>query len=239
MSAVNGSAGNATAAARGFGGVIVPMIFGFIFLLADAGALPTRWQLAVRIFAIAAGVLLSRGVAVTRRRERTSHSGAKAQKAPISRQFWLSCAAEVIAILAGIAIINRTGRHALTMTWIVLVVGVHFFGLVGLWNRGPFYAIVGLVITALGVLGFVLYAVGVTGAAVSAVPGIGAGLALYAAAGVTLLRRSRTLRAHPADRMGHEVRVHVGQRGCLGQEGRVCKTVGSAYDGSNPSPATT
>jgi hypothetical protein len=145
----------------------------------------------VRIFAIAAGLVLSRGIALTRRRERTSGSGAKARKAPLGLRFWLSCAAEVIAILAGIAVINRTGAHALTMTWIVLVVGVHFFGLVGLWNRGHFYTMVGLVITALGVLGFVLYTVGVTGAAVSAVPGIGAGLALYAAAGVTLLRRSR------------------------------------------------
>lgn len=185
------SAGNGSAAAHGFGGVIVPMIFGFIFLLADASALPTRWHLAVRIFAIAAVLLLSRGIAVTRRRERTSQSGAMARKAPMGRRFWLSCAAEVIAILAGIAVVNRTGAHALTMTWIVLVVGVHFFGLVGLWNRGRFYAVVGLAITALGVLGFVLYAVGVTGAAVSALPGIGAGLALFAAAGVTLLRRSR------------------------------------------------
>lgn len=95
-----------------------------------------------------------------------------------SRGYWLIVAAEVVALLAGIVVINAVfGAHELTVAWIALIVGVHFFGLGGLWKAGALH-VLGAVLAVLGVAGFVLHAAGGSNLVVALVSGVASGVAL-------------------------------------------------------------
>lgn len=76
-------------------------------------------------------------------------------------------------------------RTAVSVAWVALVVGVHFFGLAAIW-RMPLYHWLGAAMTALGLSGFLIYALGGPAPLVGLVAGVGSGMALYAAVGVAL-----------------------------------------------------
>ncbi len=102
------------------------------------------------------------------------------------RRYWLILVLEVVALFGGLAVINNVlHRTAVSVAWVALVVGVHFFGLARVW-RMPLYHWLGAAMTLLGVAGFLVHALGGTAATVALVAGVGSGVALYAAVGAAL-----------------------------------------------------
>jgi uncharacterized membrane protein len=99
---------------------------------------------------------------------------------------WLIVALEAGALFGGLVVINGVLHHsAVSVAWVALVVGVHFFGLARIW-RMPLYHWLGAAMTILGLTGFLIDALGGTAAIVGLVAGVGSGMALYAAVGVAL-----------------------------------------------------
>jgi hypothetical protein len=92
-------------------------------------------------------------------------------------------AVEVVALVAGLVIINRVldvGRFS--VVWIA-VVGVHFFGLGWSWRDRPLY-LVGTVLALLGLAGLVIGAAGGSAALIALVSGVGSGATLFVGVGV-------------------------------------------------------
>lgn len=184
--------GNRQGAALPTRASVILLIFGCVFVAAGARGLHSGLQAAVRIVAVVAALVLFTALSRVRK--------AAAPGPRPGRWFWMIVAAELVALAAGLVVINAVARaHALSLPWIAVVVGVHFFAFIPLW-RARFYAVLGVVVTVLGAAGFVLYAAGAPALAVQAVSGIGPGAALYLAAADPLvrLRRSRVGAGRPA-----------------------------------------
>jgi hypothetical protein len=169
-------------------GSMVAITFGAVFVLVNSGGLPAPWPLVIRaVGLVVAAVLIVAVVLVTRREP-------PAAQAPTSdfmgRRYWLVVALEAVALFGGLAVVNGVlHRSAVSVAWVALVVGVHFFGLGRIW-RMPLYHWLGAVMTVLGLTGFLIYALGGSAAVVGLVAGVGSGAALYAAVGAALRRAS-------------------------------------------------
>jgi len=174
---------NGQGAAPRAGGLVV-LIFGFVFVEADAAGLHGGLQGVVRAAAFIVALALFAAInRVGRAVGRGSRPGP---------QYWMIVVSEVVALLAGLVVINGMFRaHGLTVPWIATVVGLHFFAFVPLW-KSKVYAVLGVVVTALGAAGFVLYAAGESALTVRVVSGIGSGVALYLAAAYALARLRRS-----------------------------------------------
>jgi hypothetical protein len=114
-----------------------------------------------------------------------ARSAPRATQDPVSsfvdRRYWIIVALEVGALFGGLFIINGVlHRKAVSVAWVALVVGVHFFGLARIW-RMRLYHWLGAAMTILGLAGFLIYALGGTAATIGLVAGVGSGAALYAA----------------------------------------------------------
>src|SRR5262249_34928004 len=104
----------------------------------------------------------------------------------IDRRYWLVVALEAGALFGGLAVVNGVlHRTAVSVAWVALVVGVHFFGLARIWHM-PLYHGLGAAMTVLGLAGFLIYALGGPAAMVGLVAGVGSGTALYAAVAVAV-----------------------------------------------------
>lgn len=171
---------NGQSAAPRAGGLVV-LVFGFVFVEADAGGLHSGLQAVVRAAGIIVALALFAGI--NRARRAVAAPGPR-----LGPQFWIIVAAEVVALVGGLVVINGViGAHELTVPWIAVVVGLHFFGFVPLW-KSRVYAVLGVVVTVLGVAGFVLHGAGASALTVRVVSGIGSGVALYLAAANSLVR---------------------------------------------------
>lgn len=173
-------------------------VFACIFVEANASGLHSGLQAVVRIGGII--VALALFVAANRLRRAAALAGDPASRSARSsgfgREYWIVVAAEVVALVAGLVVINAVfGAHGLTAPWIAVVVGVHFFGLAPLWNAKAYYVVSGVALTLLGLAGFALYAAGASALTIRLVAGIGAGIYLYLTAAVSL---GRGLTAAPA-----------------------------------------
>ncbi|MFB7255857.1 hypothetical protein [Streptomyces nojiriensis] len=160
---------------------LIGAIFGLVFVVANAGALPTAAAVPLRLLAIASFVWLF----VALRRARTSPAGgadgdARPGTAPrmFGRGYVLVVAAEVAAALAGVLVINLV-LHVpqATVAWISLVVGLHFFGLAVVW-RMPALRLLAAAMAACGAAGLVLAACGASLAVIATVAGIAPGALL-------------------------------------------------------------
>ncbi|MER6250164.1 hypothetical protein ABT224_02025 [Streptomyces sp. NPDC001584] len=163
---------------------LIGAIFGLVFVVANAGALPTTAAVTLRLLAIASFIWLF----IALRRARTSPAGgvggeARPGAAPrmprmFGRGYVLVVAAEVAAALAGILVINLVLHvpHA-TVAWISLVVGLHFFGLAVVW-RMPALRLLAAAMAACGAAGLVLAACGASLAVIATVAGIAPGALL-------------------------------------------------------------
>ena len=100
--------------------------------------------------------------------------------------YWLIVALEAGALFGGLAVINGVLHgQAVSVAWVALVVGVHFFGLARIW-RMPLYYWLGAAMAILSLAGFLIYALGGSAAMVGLVAGVGSGAALYAAVGAAV-----------------------------------------------------
>ena len=101
-------------------------------------------------------------------------------------RYWLIVALEAGALFGGLAVINGVLHDtAVSVAWVALVVGVHFFGLARIW-RMPLYYWLGAAMAILSLAGFLIYALGGSAAMVGLVAGVGSGAALYAAVGAAV-----------------------------------------------------
>ena len=165
-------------------GSVVAITFGIVFVLANSGSLPARWPLVIRVIGLLVAALLIVGLVLVVR------SGSPATRAPVSgfvdRRYWLIVVLEAGALFGGLAVINSVlHRTAVSVAWVALVVGVHFFGLAGIWHM-PIYHWLGAAMAVLGLAGFLIYALGGPAAIVGLVAGVGSGTALYAAVAVAV-----------------------------------------------------
>ena len=165
-------------------GSVVAIAFGTVFVLVNSGGLPAAWPQVIRVIGLLVAALLVIGLVLVVRR------GWSVTQAPASgfvdRRYWLIVALEAGAMFGGLAVVNGVlHRTAVSVAWVALVVGVHFFGLARIWHM-PLYHWLGAAMTVLGLIGFLIYALGGNAATVGLVAGVGSGTALYAAVGVAV-----------------------------------------------------
>ena len=157
--------------------------FGTVFVLVNSGGVPAPWPLIIRVIGLLVAALLVTGLVLVARR------GSSVTAAPASgldHRYWLIVALEAGALFGGLAVINGVLHgKAVSVAWVALVVGVHFFGLAGIWGM-PLYYWLGAAVTILSLAGFLIYALGGSAAIVGLVSGVGSGAALYAAVGVVV-----------------------------------------------------
>ena len=165
-------------------GSMVAITFGTVFVLVNTAGLPAPWPTVIRVIGLLVAALLIVGLVLVVRK------GSSVTRAPASgfvdRRYWLIVALEAGALFGGLAVVNGVlHRTAVSVAWVALVVGVHFFGLARIWHM-PLYHWLGAAMTVLGLAGFLIYALGGSAAIVGLVAGVGSGTALYAAVGVAV-----------------------------------------------------
>ena len=165
-------------------GSVVAITFGTVFVLVNSGGVPAPWPLVIRVIGLLVAALLVVGLVLVVRR------GSAVTPAPVSgfddHRYWLIVALEAGALFGGLAVINGVlHAKAVSVVWVALVVGVHFFGLARIW-RMPLYHWLGAAMAILSLAGFLIYALGGSAAIVGLVAGVGSGAALYAAVGVAV-----------------------------------------------------
>ncbi len=157
-------------------GSVVGSVGGAVFVVMNAGAVRDPGTTMLRVLAVAALAW----IVVRATRLRREPSSAADARSSFGRGYWVVVAAEVVVGLAGAEVIGGPlNVPALTIAWISLVVGVHFFGLAGLWHRADFTSL-GAVITAVATAGFIAYAMGGSRAVVALLAGVLPGIALLA-----------------------------------------------------------
>ncbi|AIJ24227.1 hypothetical protein AMETH_4135 [Amycolatopsis methanolica 239] len=165
-------------------GSLIAIVFGLVFVLVNSGGLTAPWPLVLRIAAAVVAVALF--VVLARRGKPEGGAGT----AFFDRhRFQLIVAAEVVALFAGLFVINGVlGHGEVGVAWIAVVVGVHFVAM-GMAFRLARFVTLGVAMTVLGVAGFVLAAVGASAEVIGLVSGVLSGFALFAAAGHALAPR--------------------------------------------------
>ncbi len=174
-------------------GLLIGVVFGLVFVEANSLELHGRWQGLVR----AAGAIVAAAlfIGIGRARRAAEARGATSGRAHFGRGYWLIVAVEAVALVAGLVVINKVfSDHELTVAWIAVVVGVHFFGLAVIWTARIFLAL-GTAVALLGVAGFALHAGGASNAAVALVSGICSGVAMYLAVISALVSSAAPVRA--------------------------------------------
>ncbi|MFE5559990.1 hypothetical protein [Streptomyces sp. NPDC056544] len=151
-------------------------MFGLVFVLVHAGALPTAAALPV----CALGTASFTWLFVALRRVRTPPAGGGGGAVPrrFGRSFFLVVAAEVAVAVAGFLVINLV-FHAprAAAPWLSLVVGLHFFGLAAIW-RMPSLRLLAASTAACGAAGLVLAACGASLAVIATASGVAPGALL-------------------------------------------------------------
>lgn len=169
-------------------GITIGTAFGLVFVLVNAGALPSPWPLVLRI----AGVLAFVGVqlalqAATGRPEPEREGGVA-----FTRGYWLVVAVEVVALVVGPTVLTRVfDASEGGVAWVSLVVGLHFFVLAVLWRDSSLH-VLAAALTVCGVAGLVLALTDRGEAAVVAVGGVAPGFVLLAGGAFAALTSGRT-----------------------------------------------
>jgi hypothetical protein len=168
-----------------FIGSTIALVFGVVFVLANTGELALGPRLALRVAAVVVAVVLA--VGTVRQLRRAGVDGERVRRpGGFDRRYAAVVVAEVVALAAGLAVINlvlQAPRFAIA--WIAFVVGVHFFGLAHIW-RLPLFAGLGAVVTALGAAGAVAGFAGAGPAAIGVISGVLSGVALFVWVGLAL-----------------------------------------------------
>ncbi|MEO6714030.1 MAG: hypothetical protein ABIM89_11460 [Mycobacteriales bacterium] len=159
-------------------GPLIGSVFGLIFVLANAGALPAP------VGALAQGIAFAVFVAIVltlRRRAARLSAQARAAGPRFGSGFWIVVAGELIAIAAGLVVLNGPlDAPRATVAWISLVVGLHFVALAFTLHQ-PFLHALGAAIATCGATGLVLAAAGASNAAIATIAGVLPGALLLCA----------------------------------------------------------
>ena len=176
-------------------GSLIAIMFGAVFIVVNSAGLPDPWAFVVRSAGLLVSMLLLAGLA------RVTREAPLAARAPVSgftdRRFWIIVTLEAVALFGGLAIINGVlHRPVVSVAWVALVVGLHFFGLGRIWRTLLYYAL-GTAMVLLGLAGFLIDALGGNAAEVDLVAGVGSGTAMFTAIGVAFrdALRGRTPRS--------------------------------------------
>lgn len=168
-------------------GITIGTAFGLVFVLVNAGALPSPWPLVLRVAAVLAFVGLQVALQAAARRPAPDGAGGG-----FTRGYWLVVAVEVVALFGGREVVVRVlDVPEAGVAWVSLVVGVHFFGLAVVWSEASLH-VVGAALTVCGAVGLVLAATGAGGATVATVGGVVPGFALIAGGGVAAATSGRS-----------------------------------------------
>lgn len=152
----------------------------------ELGELPNNWSFGLRAAGVMIAVILFAGLLW--RRQSLDRAGQTTDH--FNYRYWVVVAVEVVALLAGVVIINRVlDADRFTVAWIAVVVGVHFFGLGPLWRDRMRY-LVGAVLAGLGLAGFLIGGADGSAAMIAVVSGVGSGAALLFGVGAALLGRA-------------------------------------------------
>ena len=133
-------------------GSLIGACGGLAFLLFNTGSLPVALAWTIRALGVVAFVaVIWYAVLHPERRGMVDRPGAASM-----RTYWLAVVGMVIAIPLGSLVINRVlDRPALTLPWVVLVLGAHFLPFARAF-RAPIFAQLGLALIALAVAGAVV-----------------------------------------------------------------------------------
>ncbi|MFC6984141.1 hypothetical protein [Streptomyces cirratus] len=163
-------------------GRLIGGIFGFFFIMANAGALPEAVAIPTRMLGVAAFLALVLALRRTRGEQPVTDGGG----ADFGRNYRYVVAAEVVVGAAGLVVINPVLHAAqATVGWIALVVGLHFFGLAAVWRR-PSLCWLAAAMSVCGAVGLVLGAYGSSAAVIALIAGIAPGAMLL---GSVLVKR--------------------------------------------------
>ena len=149
-------------------GLVIGAIFGLIYVVVNARALPSPVGPLLQVL----GAVTFVGVLVVLRRARTTQVDDDAQRRGSGQAYWLVAAAEVAAGAVGIVLLN--GPFDLpqgVLPWVSFVVGVHFFGLAKVWGESSL-GWLGAGITVLGALGLGLASAGASDATIASIAGV-------------------------------------------------------------------
>lgn len=154
-------------------GLTIGTTFGLVFVLVNAGALPSPWPLVLRV----AGLLAFAGVQLvihTSPPRPATDGGA----AGFTRGYWAVVAVEVVALVVGVQVLARVfdGPEA-GVAWVSLVVGLHFFALAVVWRERSLH-VLAAALSACGASGLLLAAAGAGEPAVATVGGVLPGFVL-------------------------------------------------------------
>jgi hypothetical protein len=181
-------------------GAMIAGGFGIAWALWGASGLSDGSAAAVRVAAIATGVLTLLGSALLQRPARRTAGAGRGAAARggsgslyYSRGYRLVVALEVIALFGGGALLGATGHSEYTIAWFAGVVGVHFVVFGRLFWAGFHW--LGATLLAAGVAGAVVGFAGGGSGAIRAVSGLIAAVSLFAAGGWTVLATQASLRA--------------------------------------------
>ncbi|MGE2723306.1 GNAT family N-acetyltransferase [Mycolicibacterium pulveris] len=164
----------------------VCIVFGVVFVLVNAGGLPSPWDVAARIAGVALAIAAVARMLLSRAPEENWSGSA--------RTYWVAVAVEVAAIPVGATILTRVlDQPDLVVVWVVFVVGAHFlparaFGI----GR---YAELGFVLMLLALISTAGYLIADIGWAPAA-GAVLAGAALLGFAAMPSMSRRRSIADH-------------------------------------------
>ncbi len=158
-------------------GAAIGAVFGLVYVLVNAGELPSAASLTIRLLGAAAFA----GLVVTLVVRRNVGSGAgqrDSRAAGFSRGYWMVVGVEVVALFGGLRLINGPLDIAeASVGWVSLVVGLHFVALAVVW-RNPFVRWLGVAIAVCGAIGLALALADASVAAIAVISGIVPGFLL-------------------------------------------------------------
>ena len=164
---------------------IIGLVFGLVFVLANR-PFPPVWAAVALVVGLLLAALDVALLVAYARAPRRAPGGTPTVR--FDGRYRVVVAVEVVALFGGLFVINGLlGRPDLGVSWVAIVVGVHFLGL-GVGQAGAI-VVLGAALTALGVLGMLLGLLTGSAAAVAAVAGVGSGIVLLVAVGLDLRRR--------------------------------------------------
>jgi len=168
-------------------GSLIAVFFGLIYVQVNTRALPAAAEWSLRVLASVA--LLAVVAAIYRRRDQ--RRGEPTDGRGFGRAYWLVVLAEAVALFVGLQVLaGPLDRPQAGVTWVSLVVGVHFFALAVVFEE-PFFHLLGAAITTCGAVGLVLVIADVGEAVVDTVSGVVPGLLLLGFAWWGVQRNSR------------------------------------------------